>query len=58
MWYICISYNDVFWFHFHNTQRNDKVVLFKKLREDLELIKAGTFDTSSMQLVRLVRQGT
>ncbi|KAF8491315.1 uracil-DNA glycosylase-like protein, partial [Russula emetica] len=39
-------------------QRNDKVVLFKKLREDLELIKAGTFDTSSMQLVGLVRQGT
>jgi hypothetical protein len=36
----------------------DKVVLFKKLREDLELIKAGAFDTSSMQLVRLVRQGT
>ncbi|KAN0116438.1 DNA glycosylase [Russula decolorans] len=38
-------------------QRNDKVVLYKKLREDLELIKAGTFDTSSMQLVRLVPQG-
>jgi hypothetical protein len=40
-----------------HTQRNDKVVLFKKLREDLELIKAGTFDTSSMQLVRLDGQG-
>jgi len=55
--------NDVFWFLFfhgrvthNNTQRKDKVVLFKKLREDLELIKAGTLDTSSMQLVSLVRQ--
>jgi hypothetical protein len=40
-----------------HTQRKDKVVLFKKLREDLELIKAGNFDTSSMQPVSLVRQG-
>jgi len=32
---------------------NDKVAPFKALREDLELIKAGTFDTSSMRLVRL-----
>jgi hypothetical protein len=42
--------------HTH-TQRKDKVVLFKKLREDLELIKAGTFETGSMQLVCLVPQG-
>ena len=35
------------------TQRDDKVALFKTLREDLELIKAGTLDTSSMHLVRL-----
>lgn len=61
--YICIGYNDVFWLPFswtrntQHTQRNDKVVLFKKLREDLEPIKAGTFDSSSMQLVSLVRQG-
>jgi len=36
-----------------HTQRDDKVALFKTLREDLERIKAGTLDTSSMQLVRL-----
>ncbi len=36
-----------------HTQRDDKVAPFKALREDLELIKAGTFDTSSMRLVRL-----
>jgi hypothetical protein len=30
------------------------VALFKKLREDLERIKAGALDTSSMQVVRLV----
>jgi hypothetical protein len=29
------------------------VALFKALREDLERIKAGTLDTSSMQVVRL-----
>jgi len=35
------------------TQRDDKVALFKMLRENLEHIKAGMLDTSSMQLVRL-----
>jgi hypothetical protein len=35
------------------TQRDDKVALFRKLKEDLERIKAGTYDTGSMQLVRL-----
>lgn len=35
------------------TQRDDKVALFKMLREDLEHIKAGTLDTSSMRPVRL-----
>jgi hypothetical protein len=34
-------------------QRDDKVVLFKALRRDLERIKAGTFDTASMRIVRL-----
>ena len=34
-------------------QRDDKVMLFKMLKENLEHIKAGTLDTSSMQLVRL-----
>lgn len=34
-------------------QRDDKVALFKTLRRNLEHIKAGTFDTSSMQFVRL-----
>lgn len=34
-------------------QRDDKVALFKTLRRDLERIRAGTFDTSSMQLVHL-----
>jgi sulfur relay (sulfurtransferase) complex TusBCD TusD component (DsrE family) len=37
-----------------HTQRKDKVALFSKLRENLEYIKAGNFDTSSMQLIRLV----
>ncbi len=37
-----------------HTQRDDKVALFKTLREDLERIKAGTLDTSSMGLVRLL----
>ncbi len=36
-----------------HTQRDDKVALFRMLREDLERIKAGTLDTNSMQLVRL-----
>ena len=36
-----------------HTQCDDKVTLFKTLREDLERIKAGTLDTSSMQFVRL-----
>jgi hypothetical protein len=35
------------------TQRDDKVALFKALRENLEYIKAGTLDTGSMRLVRL-----
>ena len=35
------------------TQRDDKVALFKILRENLEHIKAGTFNTSSMLLVHL-----
>jgi hypothetical protein len=35
------------------TQRDDKVALFKTLRENLEHIKAGTLDTSSMRVVRL-----
>ena len=35
------------------TQRDDKVALFRTLRENLEHIKAGTLDTSSMRLVRL-----
>jgi hypothetical protein len=34
-------------------QRDDKVALFKTLRKGLERIKAGTFDTSSMQVVCL-----
>ncbi|KAI0297397.1 uracil-DNA glycosylase-like protein [Russula brevipes] len=34
-------------------QLGDKVALFKLLRENLEHIKAGTLDTSSMRLVRL-----
>ncbi|KAH9988169.1 hypothetical protein BJV77DRAFT_1023244 [Russula vinacea] len=37
-------------------QRKDKVALFKVLKENLEHIRAGDLDTSSMQLVRLVRQ--
>lgn len=41
--------------HAH-TQRKDKVALFKVLRENVEHIRAGNLDTSSMQLVRLVRQ--
>ena len=40
------------------TQRNDKVALFRILRENLEHIKAGTLDTSSMRLVRLSRDDT
>ena len=35
------------------TQRDDKVVLFKMLRENLEHIEIGTLDTTSMQLIRL-----
>ncbi|KAI9443716.1 hypothetical protein BJY52DRAFT_444268 [Lactarius psammicola] len=34
-------------------QRDDKVALFKVLRENLERIKAGTLDTGSMQAIRL-----
>lgn len=51
--YIMIHFGSIFVDAKH-PQRKDKVVLFKKLREDLEIIKAGTFDTSSMQLVNLV----
>jgi len=35
------------------TQRDDKVALFKMLRDNLEHIKTGNLDTSSMRLVRL-----
>ncbi|KAI9444042.1 hypothetical protein H4582DRAFT_1918883 [Lactarius indigo] len=34
-------------------QRDDKVALFKVLREDLERVKAGTIDTGSMRIVHL-----
>ncbi|KAH9983824.1 hypothetical protein BJV74DRAFT_849421 [Russula compacta] len=36
-------------------QHDDKVALFRTLRENLESIKAGTLDTGSMRLVRLPR---
>ena len=49
---MCIS---VFWFiNADTTQRNDKVVLYKKLKENVEQIKAGTFNTNMMQVVHLV----
>ncbi|KAH9047469.1 hypothetical protein EDB83DRAFT_2403282 [Lactarius deliciosus] len=35
-------------------QRDDKVALFKVLREDLERIKAGTLDTGSMRAIPLL----
>lgn len=38
----------------HFAQRDDKVKLYKTLKENLEQIKAGTFNTSSMQVVHLV----
>lgn len=38
----------------HFAQRDDKVALYKTLRQNLEQIKAGTFNTSSMQVVHLV----
>lgn len=34
-------------------QRDDKVALFKVLREDLERFKAGTLDTGSMRIIHL-----
>ena len=34
-------------------QRDDKVALFKELRENLARIKAGTLDTRSMRIIRL-----
>ncbi len=34
-------------------QRDDKVALFKVLRENLERVKAGTLDTGSMRAIRL-----
>ncbi|KAH8992737.1 uracil-DNA glycosylase-like protein [Lactarius akahatsu] len=34
-------------------QRDDKVALFKVLREDLERIKAGTLDTGFMRIIHL-----
>ncbi|KAH9171552.1 uracil-DNA glycosylase-like protein, partial [Lactarius sanguifluus] len=34
-------------------QRDDKVALFKVLREDLERVKAGTLDTGSMRIIHL-----
>ena len=39
-------------------QRDDKVALFKMLRDNLEHIKAGTLDTSSMRLVCLSSDDT
>jgi hypothetical protein len=38
-------------------QRDDKVLLFKTLREDLERVKAGILDTSTMRAVRLSING-
>lgn len=35
-------------------QRDVKMVMYWKLREQVEQIKAGTFNTSSMKLVHLV----
>ena len=35
------------------SQRDDKLALFKVLRENLESIKAGTLDTRSMRTIRL-----
>ncbi|KAH9059791.1 uracil-DNA glycosylase-like protein [Lactarius vividus] len=35
-------------------QRDDKVALFKVLREDLERVKAGTLDTGSMWTIHLL----
>jgi hypothetical protein len=45
-WRLCFTDADY-------TQRDDKVALFKMLRDDLEHIKAGTLDTSCMRHVRL-----
>jgi hypothetical protein len=38
-------------------KRNDKVALFKALRENLERIKAGTLDTGSMPIICLPADG-